>query len=135
MGAVHVMSAFATGARFVLAQAAVADKSNEITAIPELLSCLELAGAVVSIDAMGCQKNIARQIVKQGADYVLALKDHHPQLCEDVKLWLDSELDRDAALRAQRESCLARCAVPVDGLERPRRGGIHDPAQSQRRRE
>jgi len=94
-GAVHVMSAFATGARFVLAQEAVADKSNEITAIPELLNCLELAGAVVSIDAMGCQKNIARQIVKQGADYVLALKDNHPQLCQDVTLWLDSELDRD----------------------------------------
>jgi predicted transposase YbfD/YdcC len=90
--AVHLMSAYAAKARLVLAQQAVADKSNEITAIPELLSMLDLAGAVVSIDAMGCQKTIARQIVEAGADYVLALKDNHPQLSEDVRLWLDTEV-------------------------------------------
>lgn len=91
-GAVHLMSAFAAKARFVLAQQAVADKSNEITAIPDLLAMLELQGALVSIDAIGCQKDIARQIVEAGADYVLALKDNHPTLHEDVRLYLDTEL-------------------------------------------
>ena len=55
---------------------------------------LDLKGAVVSIDAMGCQKTIAQQIVEAGADYVLALKDNHPQLSEDVRLWLDTEAAR-----------------------------------------
>ena len=90
--AVHLVSAFAGQARWVLAQQAVAEKSNEITAIPDLLGLLDLHGAVVSIDAMGCQKTIARQIVEGGADYVLALKDNHPALCEDVQLWLDTEV-------------------------------------------
>jgi predicted transposase YbfD/YdcC len=90
---VHLVSAFATQARLVLGQQAVADKSNEITAIPELLSLLELSGATVSIDAMGCQKSIAQCIVARDADYVLALKDNHPTLCEEVALWLDSEFE------------------------------------------
>ena len=92
--AVHLVSAFAGRARWVLAQQAVAEKSNEITAIPDLLGLLDLEGAVVSIDAMGCQKAIARTIVDAGADYVLALKDNHPTLCEDVQLWLDTEVAR-----------------------------------------
>ena len=71
--AVHLMSAYAAKARLVLAQQAVADKTNEMTAIPELWSLLELEGALVSIDAMGCQKTIACHIVDAGADYVLAL--------------------------------------------------------------
>ena len=91
-GAVHLVSAFASRARWVLAQQAVAAKSNEITAIPELLALLDLDGAVVSIDAMGCQKTIARHLVEAGADYVLALKDNHPTLGEKVQLWLDSEV-------------------------------------------
>lgn len=90
--AVHLVSAFAGRARWVLAQQAVAEKSNEITAIPDLLALLDLSGAVVSIDAMGCQKAIAQTIVDAGADYVLALKDNHPTLCEDVQLWLDTEV-------------------------------------------
>jgi predicted transposase YbfD/YdcC len=88
---IHLMSAYAAKARLVLAQQAVADKSNEIRAIPDLLALLDLNGAVVSIDAMGCQKSIAHQIVTGGADYVLALKDNHPNLCDDVRLWLDTE--------------------------------------------
>ena len=92
--AVHVVSAFAGRARWVLAQQAVADKSNEITAIPDLLALLDLQGATVSIDAMGCQKAIARAVVDAGGDYVLALKDNHPTLCEDVRLWLDTEVTR-----------------------------------------
>ena len=70
----------------------MAEKSNEIKAIPDLLALLDLRGAVVSIDAMGGQKTIAQAIVSGGADYVLALKDHHPTLCEDVQRWLDTEV-------------------------------------------
>jgi predicted transposase YbfD/YdcC len=92
--AVHLVSAFAGRARWVLAQQAVAEQSNEITAIPDLLALLDLQGAVVSIDAMGCQKAIAQTIVEAGADYVLALKDNHPTLCEDVQLWLETEVAR-----------------------------------------
>jgi predicted transposase YbfD/YdcC len=93
-GAVHLVSAFAGRARWVLGQQAVAAKSNEITAIPDLLGLLDLHGAVVSIDAMGCQKAIAQTIIEAGADYVLALKDNHPTLCDDVQLWLDTEVAR-----------------------------------------
>ena len=89
---VHLVSAFAGQARWVLAQQAVAEKSNEITAIPDLLTLLDLQGAIVSTDAMGCQKAIAQTIVDAGADDVLALKDNHPTLCEDVQLWLDTEV-------------------------------------------
>ncbi len=90
--AVHVVSAFAGRARWVLAQQAVAETSNEITAIPDLLALLDLQGAMVSIDAMGCQKAIAQAIVDAGGDYVLTLKDNPPTLCEDVRLWLDTEV-------------------------------------------
>lgn len=94
--AVHLVSAYAAKARLVLTQTAVADKANEIVAIPDVLSMLELKGAVVTMDAMGCQKAIARQIVEAGADYVLALKDNHPSLCEEVCLWLDTETTKGA---------------------------------------
>lgn len=90
-GAVHLVSAFATRARWVLAQEAVEEKSNEIRALPALLDCLDFAGAVVTLDAMGCQKEIARRIVEQPAEYVLALKANHSTLYEDVRLWLDTE--------------------------------------------
>ncbi|MGZ8216871.1 ISAs1 family transposase [Methylomagnum sp.] len=90
-GAVHLVSAYANQARMVLAQQAAADKSNEIMAIPSLLSLLDLRGATVTIDAMGCQRAIARQIVEAGGDYVLALKDNHPTLCAGVEPWLDTE--------------------------------------------
>jgi len=89
--AVHLMSAFAAQARLVLCQHPVAEKGNEITAIPTLLDMLDVSGAVVTIDAIGCQKSVAQKITECGADYVLALKENHPQLSEDVQLWLDSE--------------------------------------------
>ena len=83
--ALHVVSAFATGELgLVLGQVAVEDKSNEITAIPALLRLLDLQGATVTIDAMGCHKAIAAQITGQGGDYLLALKGNHPVLCADV---------------------------------------------------
>src|SRR2546426_9828613 len=78
--AIHMVSAWASANRLVLGQLKVEEKSNEITAIPKLLHLLDLKGAVVTIDAMGCQKEIAKTITEQGADYVLALKDNHPTL-------------------------------------------------------
>src|SRR5712691_13309443 len=70
--------------RLVLGQLAVGAKENEITAIPELLALLNLKGAIVTIDAIGCQKKIAATIRDRGADYLLALKDNQPSLCRDV---------------------------------------------------
>ena len=85
-GAIHMVSAWANAHRLVLGQLKVDDKSNEITAIPKLLQMLELEGATVTIDAMGCQKEIAKTISEQGAEYVLALKDNHPTLHAEVHL-------------------------------------------------
>lgn len=72
--AIHVVSAWASEHRLVLGQVKVDTKSNEITAIPKLLDVLELAGCIITIDAMGCQKEIAGQIIDKKADYVLALR-------------------------------------------------------------
>jgi predicted transposase YbfD/YdcC len=82
----YMVSAFASQARLVLAQAKVSDKSNEITAIPELLALLDLEGSIVTIDAMGCQRRIAEQIQEAKADYVLSLKGNQGSLHDDVKL-------------------------------------------------
>ncbi len=82
--ALHMVSAWASASRLVLGQVAVAEQSNEITAILALLRVLDLAGATVTIDALGGQTAIAAQIVAQGADYVLALKKNHPTLYDDV---------------------------------------------------
>ncbi len=82
--AIHMVSAWATENSLVLGQTKVDEKSNEITAIPELLSLLDLSGCIVTIDAMGCQKKIAQQIVSQDADYVLAVKENQGRLLEDV---------------------------------------------------
>jgi predicted transposase YbfD/YdcC len=84
--AIHMVSAWATQSQLVLAQTKVDDKSNEITAIPALLELLELSGCIVTIDAMGCQKEIAEQIVDQDADYVLALKGNQGRLYRDAKV-------------------------------------------------
>lgn len=80
----HLVSAWATAQRLVLAQDAVDTKANEITTLPSLLARLDLAGQTVTIDAMGCQREIAAQIVDQGGDYVLALKANQPDLLDDV---------------------------------------------------
>jgi predicted transposase YbfD/YdcC len=81
----HLVSAWATNCGLSLGQVAVDDKSNEITAIPKLLDMLELAGAIVTIDAMGCQKDIAEKIVGKEADFVLAVKDNQPNLREAIE--------------------------------------------------
>lgn len=84
------MNAWVSENAMVLGQYATDVKSNEITAIPELLNLLELRGATVSIDAMGCQKGIAKQIVAKGADYLFGLKGNQPTLHEEVKTSFDA---------------------------------------------
>ena len=82
---IHMVSAFAARQRLVLGQVKVAEKSNEIVAIPNLLEMLEIEGAIVTIDAMGCQRDIAEKILEKKADYVLALKGNQGALREDVE--------------------------------------------------
>ena len=86
-GPIHMVSAFAARQRLVLGQVKVAEKSNEIVAIPALLDMLAIEGAIISIDAMGCQRDIAAKIVDKKADYVLALKGNQGLLREDVELF------------------------------------------------
>lgn len=81
----HLVSAFAAGAALVLGQRATAEKSNEKTAIPELLATLALDGCIVTIDAMGTQPNIAQAIRARGANYVLSVKDNQPKLAESIQ--------------------------------------------------
>jgi predicted transposase YbfD/YdcC len=83
--ALHLVSAFATNSRLVLGQEAVFEKSNEITAIPALVERLDLKGALVSVDAMGCNPAIAQSILDAGADYLLAVKDNQPTLHADIE--------------------------------------------------
>lgn len=83
--ALHVVSAYACGNRLCLAQQVVAEKSNEITAIPALLKLLTVKDCIITIDAMGCQKNIAGAIIKKEADYVLMVKDNQQELKEQVE--------------------------------------------------
>ena len=90
--ALHVVSAFAVKNKLVLGQIATDEKSNEIAAIPELLKMLELQGCIVSIDAMGTQKEIAEQIIDSGADYVLSLKENQKTLHDDIQLYMETEV-------------------------------------------
>lgn len=87
--AIDMVSAWACANRLVLGQVKVDAKSNEITAIPKLLKALEVSGCIVTIDAMGCQTEIAAEIVDQEAEYVLALKENQGNLYEDVELLFD----------------------------------------------
>lgn len=95
--ALHLVSAWATAQRLALGQVAVDAKSNEITALPELLDLLELHGAIVTIDAMGCQTAIAGQIRDRGGDYVLAVKANQGHLYEDVRASFVTALGADGA--------------------------------------
>lgn len=92
---IHMVSAFACEARIVLGQEKVDDKSNEITAIPKLLEVLDIAGHIITIDAMGCQFQIANTIVTKEADYVFSLKGNQGNLCDDViTFFKDNELKK-----------------------------------------
>jgi predicted transposase YbfD/YdcC len=114
---VHMVSAWAETNGLVLAQRKVDEKSNEITAIPRLLDALELAGTVVTIDAMGCQREIASRIVEKKADYVLAVKDNQGLLAEQVR---DSFLLLQSDAVAEEIDCghgrveQRRCSVIAD---------------------
>ena len=96
--AYHVVSAWVAENQITLGQLAVAEKSNEITAIPELLDMLDVSGSTVTVDAMGCQKQIASTITENHADYVLGLKGNQSSLLDDVKLYFEKE---SAPLTAQ----------------------------------
>ena len=97
LGPLHLVSAWATAQHLSLGQVAVDSKSNEITAIPALLELLDLNGALVTIDAMGCQKAIAQKIVDQGGHYALTVKDNQEHLLEDIQQVLQKALDTDFA--------------------------------------
>jgi predicted transposase YbfD/YdcC len=93
LGPLHLVSAWATQANLTLAQIAVDGKSNEITAIPQLLELLDLKGALVTIDAIGCQKAIAKQIVAGGGDFVLVVKGNQERLLDDIQATVAEALD------------------------------------------
>lgn len=128
---IHIVSAFAARQRLVLGQVKVAEKSNEIVAIPALLAMLAIEGAVVTIDAMGCQRAIAEQIVNQKADYVLALKGNQGTLCEDVEIFAAEQ-----KARGFKDATVSRHAT-VDGdhgrIETRTYTAIHDVAWLQER--
>ncbi len=95
--AIHMVSAWATANHITLGQVVVGAKSNEITAIPKLLEILSLSGCTVTIDAMGCQTEIAEAIVASGADYVLAAKRNQPTLYDGIQKFFDEQLETDFA--------------------------------------
>ena len=89
--AIHIISAWSAANGIVLGEIATDEKSNEITAIPDLLKMLELKGCIITIDAMGTQTEIAQTIIDRGADYVLAVKENQPLLYEDIELYFSTE--------------------------------------------
>jgi predicted transposase YbfD/YdcC len=97
LGALHAVSVWASDFGLTLGQVACAEKSNEITAIPELLRLVDIKGAIITIDAMGTQKAIAGQIIDQGADYVLALKGNQETLHQSVIDYIDKQTETDFA--------------------------------------
>ena len=95
MKAMHMVSAWACSNAVVLGQVKTEEKSNEITAVPELLDKLELSGCIVTLDAMGCQRAIAKQVKEGGGDYVLAVKGNQKQLNREVRRYFDAARERD----------------------------------------
>lgn len=124
--AIHMISAWCDSNRLVLGQRATEEKSNEITAIPKLLEWLDIGGAIVSIDAMGCQKSIAQKIVDDGGDYLLAVKDNQKDLHEHVRFYFEQAIQGGWEGMAH-ESCRT-----VDGdhgrIEKRRCWATHDVA-------
>lgn len=126
--ALHLVSAFATDRHLVLGQEAVDEKSNEIIAIPALLSRLALEGALVTIDAMGCNPGIAQNILDAKADYLLAVKDNQPTLHAEIESYFETapqaevetctDLDKD---HGRLESRTCRVSKKIDWLEPDRR--------------
>ncbi len=112
----YVVSAWAESNNLVLGQLKVDEKSNEITAVPELLRVLELAGCIVTVDAMGCQKKIAREIIEADADYVLALKGNQETVHAEVKSFLDATLEEKQKKRPE-GALIPRAAANLQQLE------------------
>jgi predicted transposase YbfD/YdcC len=124
--AIHLVSAWANELGLVLGQVKTSEKSNEITAIPELLAALDVAGCIVTIDAMGCQKKIAKDIIQGKGDYVLALKENHPEVyAEVVELFPEnslgepgySEVTKDHGRIEKREAWLCKDISWFAGLK------------------
>lgn len=97
LGALHSVTIWASELGLSLAQVACAEKSNEITAIPEVLQLIDITGAIITIDAMGCQKEIAQEIIKRKADFVLGLKGNQGKLHEEVLNYINKHIDNDFA--------------------------------------
>jgi predicted transposase YbfD/YdcC len=125
-GAIHMVSAFAAGQRLVLGQVKVAEKSNEIVAIPKLLDLLAIEGAIITIDAMGCQRAIARKIVEKKADYVFGLKGNQGSLRDDVELlvneqkarnFVDSKISRSETIDADNGRIETRTTTVIHDVE------------------
>ena len=116
----YVVSAWAESNGLVLGQLKVADKSNEITAVPELLRVLELSGCIVTLDAMGCQKKIAQEIIEADADYVLALKGNQETVHEEVKSFLDATLleQKSPRLPGAKRSKAAAALASLETVEK-----------------
>jgi predicted transposase YbfD/YdcC len=112
----YVVSAWAESNGLVLGQWNVADKSNEITAVPELLRVLELSGCIVTLDAMGCQKKIAKEIIEADADFVLALKGNQERVHEEVKSFVDDAVAEQQAPRPTGAG-LSKAAATLAKLE------------------
>ena len=124
--AIHMVSAFAARQRLVLGQVKVDDKSNEITAIPRLLAMMEIEGAIVTIDAMGCQRSIAQTILDKKADYVLALKGNQSALHGDVTLFVaeqkgrgfhDSKISRNTTVDGDHGRIETRATTVIGSVE------------------
>ena len=112
-----MVSAFAARQRLVLGQVKVAEKSNEIVAIPKLLDLLVIEGAIITIDAMGCQRDIAQKVVEKKADYVLALKGNQGSLREDVELFAAEQ--KAAGFRGQQPSVATKRWMAIMAASRP----------------
>ena len=124
--AIHMVSAFAARQRLVLGQVKVDEKSNEITAIPKLLAMMAIEGAIVTIDAMGCQRSIARTILAKKADYVLALKGNQSALHADVALFVaeqkgrgfhDSKISRNTTVDGDHGRIETRATTVIHSLD------------------
>ncbi|PLS82181.1 MAG: hypothetical protein CYG59_04800 [Chloroflexi bacterium] len=110
--AIHMVSAWATTNHLVLGQVQVAAKSNEITAIPQLLDVLDVSGCIVTLDAMGCQQDIAKQIIDQQADYVLAVKGNQGSLFNEAQQCFTSVSDADMSYCEIEERAHGRVETP-----------------------
>lgn len=136
--AIHMVSAWATSNHISLGQVVVDEKSNEITAIPQLLQMLEISGCLVTIDAMGCQVDIAQAVLDQKADFVLAVKGNQPTLHEGISAFFIDHMEDDfARVKVSRHETHEKghgrdetryyyvCPVPADLPDRERWPGLH----------